>query len=300
VGDRTGISWTDASWNPIRGCSRVSQGCVHCYAETVAARFAKPGQPYEGLTDQHGRWNGKIMVVERHMMDPISWQRPRRIFVNSMSDLFHENLPDVVIDRIFAIMALASRHTFQVLTKRPGRMLKWFNVTPSGASREQLVFDARLYASAGLSVPIFHRSPNSWPGWPLPNVWLGVSTEDQHTLEARVPELLRAPAVVHWISAEPLLGALDVSRYVVAATESHGHGVTYSERTTPALDWVVIGGESGPGHRPMDPTWAESIAEQCDRAGVAVFVKQDSGSKPGKQGRLSDDLWRLKEFPRAA
>jgi protein gp37 len=235
----------------------VSPGCIHCYAETVAARFSKPGQAYDGLTDKNGRWNGQIMVVEKHMLDPLRWRRPRKIFVNSMSDLFHENVADAVIDRIFAVMARASQHTFQILTKRPQRM------------REYCIARAL--------------------GLPLPNVWLGTSAEDQATWDDRVEQLGRIPAAVRFVSAEPLLGDIDCGNAFDPAPDHSKYR---------PIGWVIIGGESGPGHRPMDPQWAESIAEQCRNAGVALFVKQDSGSKPGKQGRLSDDLWQFKDFPK--
>jgi protein gp37 len=266
----------------------VSQGCVHCYAETVAARFSKPGQAYEGLTDKHGRWNGKIMVVEKHMLDPIRWREPRKIFVNSMSDLFHENLADDVIDDVFAVMAAAWHHTFQVLTKRPARMLAYMTSTSNGAKRQ-------MHVQSSLN-QLQHRNPKRelrpYVPWPLPNVWLGTSTEDQATLDERVQQLLWTPAAVRWISAEPLLGPLNLAGY--------DDGTWWNDpgnETNHRLDWVVVGGESGPGHRPMDPQWAESIAEQCRDGDVALFVKQDSGSKPGKQGRLSDDLWAFKDFP---
>lgn len=273
MSDRTGISWTDATWNPIRGCSRVSQGCVHCYAETVAARFSKSGQAYEGLVDKNGRWNGKIRVVARHMDDPRRWRRPRRIFVNSMSDLFHENLEDDVIERVFFTMALSQRHTFQILTKRPERM--------------------RAFVSERL---LAHQ--------PLPNVWLGVSTEDQKTADERIPLLLKTPAAVRWISAEPLLGPIDLKKYVqrtpwypIECEHGFDHCPRCDATADKALDWVVVGGESGPGHRPMDPQWAESIAAECSDAGVPLFVKQDSGSRPGNRGRIPEAIWRRKEFP---
>ena len=122
MGTKTGISWTEATWNPVRGCDPVSPGCLNCYAATMAARFNGPGQPYEGLAirkpGQDAKWTGKIMLVEKHLLDPLRWQKPRRVFVNSMSDLFHKDIPDEYIDRVFAVMALATRHTFQVLTCR--------------------------------------------------------------------------------------------------------------------------------------------------------------------------------------
>lgn len=304
MGDRTNISWSDATWNPIRGCSRVSTGCVHCYAETIAARFSKPAQAYEGLTDKNGRWNGEIRVVEKHMLDPIRWREPRKIFVNSMSDLFHENITNETIASIFAVMALAPQHTFQILTKRAARARAWFewvvkcwpelepmHKTIEPDSNVVLHYgpdrDAR-YAQALAAVEDEAAEP-----WPLPNVWVGTSTEDQATLDERVQQLLHIPAAVRWISAEPLLGPLNIAGYD-DGTWWHDGGFESDKH----LDWVVAGGESGPGHRVMDPQWAESIAEQCRNAGVALFVKQDSGSKPGKQGRLSDDLWQFKDFPK--
>jgi protein gp37 len=290
MGDRTGISWTDATWNPIRGCSRVSQGCVHCYAETVAARFSKPGQAYEGLTDKHGRWNGKIRVVDKHMLDPIRWRRPRKIFVNSMSDLFHENLADDVIDDVFAVMAAAWHHTFQVLTKRPARMLAYMTSTSNGAKRQ-------MHVQSSLN-QLQHRNPKCelrpYVPWPLPNVWLGVSAEDQATWDERVEQLGRVPGAVRFVSAEPLLGDIECGNAFQPWRYECPPPLDSKYRP---IDWVIIGGESGPGHRPMDVAWAEGLASQCLRAGVPVFVKQDSGPRAGERRRLSDAMWELKQFP---
>ncbi|EQD41740.1 Phage Gp37Gp68, partial [mine drainage metagenome] len=193
MGDRTGISWTDATWNPLRGCSRVSAGCVHCYAEIVAARFSGPDQPYEGLLHPitHG-WNGQLRFVEGALEQPLRWSRSRLIFVNSMSDLFHENVPDDWIDRIFAVMALAPRHTFQVLTKRPERMLAYLGQLTD--NREHAIGAQMLAISRG-------RDPGL-PELPLPNVWLGVSVEDQAAADVRIPLLLQCPATVRWLSCE--------------------------------------------------------------------------------------------------
>jgi protein gp37 len=295
MGDRTGISWTDATWNPIRGCSRVSQGCVHCYAETVAARFSKPGQAYEGLTDSNGRWNGKIITIPLHLRDPIRWRRPRKIFVNSMSDLFHENVPDPVIDDIFAVMALAPLHTFQILTKRPERMRSYLskgvaNRVADAVTRFQGWNPAAVDAARGM---------------PLPNVWLGVSCEDQATADERIPLLLETPAAVRFISAEPLLGPIELYDYLHPSCECElsepMSAVDQHDEACPAgagnLDWVIVGGESGSGHRPMEPWWLSAIATECFAWNVPLFVKQDSGQKPGRQGRLSDVLWARKEFP---
>jgi protein gp37 len=213
------IQWTDATWNPIRGCSRVSAGCTNCYAETIAARFSGPGLPYEGLarrrSNGEAQWTGVVRVIEKHMMDPLSWRQPRRIFVNSMSDLFHENVSDETIHRVFAVMALAPRHTFQVLTKRPERMR---NLVSSDAFADAVLDhienDAELWEASKLErddYPIqeFNRDIASGERWPLPNVWLGVSVENQAAANERIPLLAQTPAAIRFLSCEPLLGPID-------------------------------------------------------------------------------------------
>lgn len=184
MGQDTGIQWTDATWNPIRGCSRVSSGCVNCYAESVAARFSGPGQPYEGLVTigshwppgppKRPRWNGEIRIVREHFDDPLRWRRPRRIFVNSMSDLFHPNIPDPVVEELFAVMETADHHQFQILTKRPERAAEYFR----------------------------RRFP------PSANVWIGTSVEDQESADRRIPFLREISASVRFVSYEPALGPL--------------------------------------------------------------------------------------------
>jgi len=287
MGD-TAISWTDKTWNPIRGCSRVSAGCQRCYAEIVAARFGGPGQPYEGLAKKIGgeaRWTGEVRFIEEHLTDPLRWRKPQRIFVNSMSDLFHEQVEGEWLDRIFAVMALAPQHTFQVLTKRPERMREYLARTARSVAPLERVAREMGYTFkfTGLDGKEYGLLP-----WPIPNVHLGVSVENQATADERIPILLQTPAAVRWISAEPLLGPVDdLCRYldypIFLPPEPPG-------RLT-ALDWVVVGGESGPGHRPMQIEWLESIVNQCRAEGVPVWVKQDSGPKPGKQGRIPDHLW---------
>jgi protein gp37 len=260
MSQNTGIQWTDATWNPIRGCSRVSEGCRNCYAEVVAARFSGPGQPYEGLarrTSNGGaRWTGKIMFVEKHLEDPLRWRKPSRIFVNSMSDLFHEGVSDEQLSRIFVVMAKAQRHTFQVLTKRPERMLNWFMKQSLVTTSEEL-----FTAAAGR--------------WPLPNVWLGVSVEDQKAADERIPLLLRAPAAIRFLSCEPLLGPVDLVPFLFDEVE----GTTMPDYSAPrasnrGLSWVIVGGESGPNARPCDTQWIRDIVDQCQAAGAAPFVKQ--------------------------
>lgn len=268
---QTSIEWTDVSWNPVRGCSLVSAGCANCYAMKQAHRFAfkkadvgsdRPGVvegPYHGLTRMTSSgpvWTGSIKLVEEVLDAPLHWKKPRRIFVNSMSDLFHDDVPDEFILQVLTIMAIANRHTFQVLTKRPQRMQellsKW---------RPDDLY-ALWHGFSGDSAEI--------QSWPLPNVWLGVSVEDQKTADERIPKLLATPAAVRWVSAEPLLGPVDLE----ACLSGFGRAL-YDD----GLNWVVVGGESGPGARPCDVEWIHAIKDQCRCAGVPVFVKQ-LGSQP--------------------
>lgn len=257
MSDNTKIEWTDATWNPIRGCSRVSEGCRHCYAETVAKRFSGEGQPYEGLIARGGQWNGQIKIVDHVMDQPLRWQRPRLVFVNSMSDLFHENVPEHVVDRVFSVMALAEKHTFQVLTKRPERMLQYLS-----QDRRRQWADMAVHFWGGIDPDALHDSIH-YGDQVLPNVWLGVSVEDQKSADERIPLLLATPAAVRWISAEPLLGPVDLSCWPI-----------YGPDREQLLNWVVVGGESGANARPMHPDWARSLRDQCADAGVPFLFKQ--------------------------
>jgi protein gp37 len=285
--NHTKIQWTERTWNPVRGCSRVSKGCEHCYAETVAHRFNGPGQPYEGLTvvnqsTGEPRWNGTVKLVEEHLLDPLKWQKPSMIFVNSMSDVFHEAVPDDYIDRMFAVMALAPQHTFQILTKRPERMQKYL----SDPYRYVKIDTAtRKIGLKGKAAPIQGNLPEG--GWPLKNVWLGVSAEDQRTAEERIPILLQTPAAVRWISAEPLLAPVKLPLFYVPAGADpasmnkleDARAVYIAQLACTEINWVVVGGESGPNARPFDLNWAFAIVHQCLEAEVACFVKQ-LGARP--------------------
>lgn len=284
MSDDTGIEWTDATWNPIRGCSRVSEGCRHCYAERVAARFSGPGQPYEGLTKIHKtlpvqrRWNGEVRMVPEHLADPLRWRRPRRVFVNSMSDLFHESLTNEQIAAVFGVMAAAPQHSFQVLTKRARRMREWFEWVAKNTSRYTWPTDERRPAwefveeEARAYIPDI-KATATGREWPLSNVWLGASVENQAAADERIAELLRTPAAVRWISAEPLLGPVDVVSIV--AREAARAAIKADDiRAGSSLDWVVAGCESGPGARPCDVAWLRSLRDQCAAAGVAFFLKQ--------------------------
>jgi protein gp37 len=292
MGDKTSIEWTEASWNPVRGCSRVSKGCEHCYADGVARRFAGVGQPYEGLVrigkdgKAKAQWNGTVRVVSEHLADPLRWTRPRMVFVNSMSDLFHEALPFETIAAIFGVMAAAPQHTFQVLTKRPQRAREFFDwyegESGTGASPYAAVCTAReALANAGekhvrdaLAGATRDALAGATEDWALPNVWLGVSVEDQATADERIPHLLACPAAVRWVSYEPALGPVRFDRLTGAdGIWTDAMPERMSEREA-GLDWIVVGGESGPGARPFDLAWARSVIAQCREAGVAVFVKQ--------------------------
>lgn len=282
MGTKTEISWTDSTWNPIRGCSRVSHGCDNCYAQDVAGRFSGPGLAYEGLVhigkDGHSLgWNGVIKFVEKHLLDPLKWKKPRRIFVNSMSDLFHENVTDLMRDRIFAVMALAPQHTFQILTKRPERMQAYFR-SFHGANAEQRGFDTCEWV--GETIP---KAPKGFPNmlsaipYGLPNVWLGVSVEDQEAANKRIPYLIDTPAAVRFLSCEPLLGPVNLHPWLCVNGKSDKPEQLWSDSIcSPSrnIHWVIVGGESGPNARPMHPNWARSLRDQCKAAGVPYFFKQ--------------------------
>lgn len=293
------IEWTDETWNPTTGCTKVSTGCANCYAERMAKRQrGRNGYPADDPF--------RLTLRTDRLEDPFRWQAPRRVFVNSMSDLFHDQVSYEFIDRVFAVMALCGRHTFQVLTKRPARMLTylesrsasadyWKQAVPAGRSLEW-ESDGQLF---------------SLVSFPLPNVWLGVSAENQKTLDERVPLLLSTPAAIRFVSAEPLLGPLDLrarpkSDLCIRCGEGpagrHDHPDGYRTR---GLDWIIVGAESGPGRRACAIEWVRAIIDTCDRAGVAVFVKQiqvgdrrDVVKDPEKAGlAYGAELLRRRAYP---
>jgi protein gp37 len=302
MGDKTGIGWTDATWNPVRGCSRVSEGCRNCYAEQQAARIVRMGKgkptAYDGLVklvNGEERWTGVVRMVPERLADPLRWRAPRRVFVNSMSDLFHPSLTNDQISAVFGVMAAAPQHTFQVLTKRAQRMREWFDWAEKQGDEQDLM---RLGRSALLTCAwevcageVWGDADDPFDGdlptadrfgttWPLPNVWLGVSVENQEAADERIPDLLRTPAAVRFLSCEPLLAAVDLRHVqhnrefeVDALTGDHGVHRPLAGRG-PRIDWVIDGCESGKGARPAEVAWFEAIAEQCRAAGVPLFVKQ--------------------------
>jgi len=237
MGDHTNIEWTDASWNPIVGCSIVSPGCTNCYAMSMARRIEamQPGSHYVGTTkvvSGKAVWTGKVVLAPEHILtQPLRWRRPRKIFVNSMGDIFHEDVPDAWIDMVFAVMALSPQHTYQVLTKRSARMRAYIESRTSPDERGQPADDIRVQITAWLATSSWrarHPAPAvaiplgkfcASIAWPLPNVWLGVSTEDQRRADERVPDLLATPAAIRFVSAEPLLGPINIRRWIPTCYE---------------------------------------------------------------------------------
>lgn len=273
------IEWTDEVWNPVTGCDKVSAGCKNCYAERMFNRLShNPKTP-----EYNGRMFGDVMCHEDRLQDPLNWKKPRRVFVNSMSDLFHPAVPFAFIDKVFGIMAMSPYHMFQVLTKRPERALEYFasigTVTPE-IDKMIPMRVLRAADAAGVDVRIVYANMDML--WPLTNVWLGVSVENQEQADKRIPLLIDCPAAVRWLSCEPLLGPIDLepvfnSRRHTEVTNVEGYASKCTEphlTCAGVINWVVVGGESGPKARPMHPDWARSLRDQCQAADVPFFFKQ--------------------------
>ncbi len=335
MGDNSAIEWTDATWNPVRGCTKVSPGCKRCYAERFAERFrGVPGHAFEQGFD--------LKLVPEMLDAPLRWKRPRLVFVNSMSDLFHAAIPKEYIAAVFGVMAASPQHTFQVLTKRAAGMRSWFEWM---AQADQVGDGIHAAVTEMFGIPELNRAmlgdkaltddeSTKWdhliedaPDWPLSNVWLGTSVEEQQRAEERIPHLLECPAAVRFLSAEPLLGPLNLSPWLSGSRTFHvslsvegalrnrsydglvgddGNPLSRAKaeqelraaslngvklikasecddfdpdkgcrgHRNPRLDWVIVGGESGPGAREIDLDWVRDIRDQCRDAGVALFVKQ--------------------------
>ena len=253
----TSIEWTDETWTPFRGCTRVSPGCDNCYAISMAHRFAW-GDGLTRIRKKDGKvdWSGEVHFIASEVNRPRRWRKPRLVFVCSGSDLFHEKNEFGQIAEVFATMALCAEHTFQCLTKRPLRAAQFYRWLEE--EREWML--------------------------PLPNVWLGVSAEDQQRWDERVPALMQIPAAVRFVSAEPILGPIDMGGVGCAG-----------------LDWLIVGGESGPGARPLEFDWVESLIEQCSLCRIACFVKQ-LGARPENRGapftpRLTGKGGNMNEWP---
>ncbi len=323
MADKTHIEWTDATWNPITGCSVVSPGCTNCYAMKLAGTRLQHHPSRAGLTVNSKAgpvWNGKVRLNREWLTQPLEWKKPRMVFVCAHGDLFHEDVPDDWILDVFTIMAIAKQHTFQVLTKRPERMREFLS-RPDEGHLEAIY--ANWYSFDGGAREVW--------SWPLPNVWLGVSVEDQKRADERIPALLDTPAAVRWVSAEPLLGPVRLDRigeYVDTFADCGGHpvpelpldtqdatwlnpfkGKWEAEARAPdgssrgplaggllhdggRLDWVVAGGESGKGARPMHPDWARSLRDQCATAGIPYFFKQWGNWNQVFDRDVEDPDWR--------
>ncbi|MFI2663221.1 DUF5131 family protein [Micromonospora carbonacea] len=294
----TSIEWTHregtvgVTWNPTTGCDRISAGCDNCYALTLAKRLKAMGSA-KYQTDGDPRTSGPGFGVAVHadaLRLPLTWRKPRTVFVNSMSDLFHARVPAEFVARVFAVMAATPQHTYQILTKRPERMARVVGSVIPG--RPPLTEQDAITAQAIAAAP-----------WPLPNVWLGTSVEDQATADRRIPALLDTPAAVRFLSMEPLLGPVDLEQSNWAPPSRQGFaGVhnpltgewwpavgnpaeEYRDRLTdlPRIDWVIAGGESGPGARPMSPAWVRDLRDQCQESGTAFFFKQWGDHVPPSQ-----------------
>jgi protein gp37 len=285
---KTKIEWTDATWNPLvayrgekRGwhCEKISPACHHCYAAAMNKRSdglvgIGTGLPY--AAEQRSKL--KFQIDGKTLLAPLGWKRPRKIFVCSMTDLFGDWWTDEQIDKVFAVMALCPHYAFQVLTKRPQRMLRY--LTTHHAHGYTKFDDVRKW----MHLLSNQMKPES--GWPLPNVWLGVTAENQERADERIPLLLETPAATRFLSVEPMLGPVNVSRFMFRdigwqnaggpSECAHGYAAGIPCRQcTPSLDWVIAGGESGPGARPSHPDWFRSLRDQCVAAGVPYFHKQN-------------------------
>lgn len=277
---KTKIEWTEYSWNPVTGCTPISEGCQNCYAKRMANRLrGRCGYP----ADEPFR----VTLHPEKLDEPLKWEKPRRVFVCSMGDLFHEDVPDEFIEKVFDVMATVSRHTFIVLTKRPRRLLEFV--------KWQTHETGEGYLNEG-------------------NVWLGVTAENQQRADERIPILLQIPAAVRFVSVEPMLGPVDLSKWLggtwycetcecivdpefVPFSEIHYPCENYLD-FIPGIDWVICGGETGPGARPMHPDWVRSLKDQCQEAGVPFFLKSmHINGKIVKMPEIDGRRWN--EYPNA-
>ena len=280
----TNISWTDETWNPVVGCERVSPGCAHCYAKAIHDMRHQAFHEQKSVPQQYAQPFEHVQLMYDRLERPLHWRKSRRIFVNSVSDLFHKDVPDEFIDEVFNVMWRAHWHIFQILTKRPERMKEYM--------------EGRWYLVNKV----------------LPNVWLGTSVENQRWANERIPLLLHTPAAVRFLSCEPLLGPLDIAPFlhkslrVHICLKCHYFSNVSGETHCPndgwelvpdvAIDWVIVGGESGPNYRTMHFDWARSLRDQCVAAGVPFFFKQGNGYRSEQCALLDGQEWH--QFPEVA
>lgn len=304
MAENTKIEWTDATWNPITGCSVTSPGCKHCYAMQLAGTRLKHHESRAGLTQDTSAgpvWTGEVRFNQQWLDQPIRWTKPRMIFVCAHADLFHESVPDEWIDIVVGIMwaCLYGRngtpgHIFQVLTKRAARMRDYFST-----DRREAWARAAVNYGGGIDPDGIWDQVMGAEG-PHPRIWLGVSVEDQKRADERIPDLLATPAAVRWVSAEPLLGPVDLRFHIFSEPTGNfrtNAGKRQMELRKPAdggLHWVVLGGESGPKARPMHPQWARDLRDQCAEAGVPFLFKQwgDWAIASHKNGHFDSDMVR--------
>lgn len=282
----TKIQWTNETWNFQGGCTPVSEGCLHCAAARSAELCTIRGcKKYVGLT-KNGKWTGEIRFFPEELEKPLHWRKPRMIFPAFMSDLFHPSVPFEWIDEVIAIIALCPQHTFQILTKRPERMLEYFisvSKLETESERDMVIWDGwRAVYGEKLNDKI----------WPLPNLWLGVTCENQKAADERIPILLQIPAAVRFISCEPLLNKVDL-KYHLGIPDNH-------DDLRGLLNWVIVGCESGPERRPCKLKWVRNIRDQCKTAGVKLFVKQldINGKVEHVITKFPEDLRDYREFPK--
>lgn len=283
MAENSTIEWTEATWNPITGCSIESPGCRDCYAATLAGTRLRNHPSRAGLTTRAANgayvFNGEVRFNAGWLEQPLRWTRPRMVFVVAHGDLFHPNVPDEWIDKVFAVMARARWHTYQVLTKRAKRMREYLS-------------DPKTYGriiAAGFDIPCCAMESMTWP---LPHVWIGVSAEDQKRADERIHELLATQAAVRWLSLEPLIGPIDFLSSMARCEVTRA-----GDLVADWLHWIVCGGESGPRARPSHPDWFRSIRDDCIAARVPYFFKQHGawqevdGDKPTRTVESGDPTY---------
>lgn len=312
------IEWTERCWHPWIGCTRVSPGCKNCYAgREEDTRFRRLGRCLHDdeygvnpgvlrFREQPYFFRGPVYREDQVLQRPLHWRKPRMIFVGSRTDIFHEDIPFEQIDRLFAVMGLCPQHTFQILTKRPRRMFEYFRITTGDdermACREASIAATRILAELGRD-----QGQYLFADWPLPNVWLGVTAEDQERADERVPFLLKCPAAVRFVSHEPALGPVDLVGLGLKCPrvgEACGTDLPHPGCTSGnclgnlSIDWLITGAESGKDRRPMDLDWARDVRDQCKAAGVPLFVKQlhIDGKLVKTMEQFPHDL-RIREMP---